>query len=122
MIIAAQSAPMNRAFSMGAEILVLSYAMFALVACGGSGAGRTPCNGHTLSGFCFEAQYTVGGTVSGLAGSGLVLSNATGFGPDSLAISASGSFTFSTKYATTDGYEIVVFTQPVNPSQTCVVT
>jgi len=112
---------MNGVFSSGPTVLVILYAAFALVACGGGG-GRPPCNGPTEGGICLEAQYTVGGTVSGLAGSGLVLSNVTGAGPDSAAISANGSFTFSTKYATSDVYDVSVSTQPVNPSQTCVVT
>jgi hypothetical protein len=72
-----------------------------------------------VSGFCFEAQYSVGGTVSGLAGSGLVLFDYIG---GSVAISRNGSFTFPAKYATNDGVDVTVSNQPVNPSQPCVVT
>src|SRR6266404_1734178 len=108
---------MNRAFSMGARILAISYAVFALVACGGSGGGGTTCARYSLGHICLQG-HSVGGTVSGLAGSGLVL-NSIG---DSVAISVNGSFTFPTKIAETDGYDVAVSTQPVNPSQTCVVT
>src|SRR6266404_5906613 len=108
---------MNRAFSMGARILAISYAVFALVACGGSGGGGTIWVRYSLGHICLQG-HSVGGTVSGLAGSGLVL-NSIG---DSVAISVNGSFTFPTKIAETDGYDVAVSTQPVNPSQTCVVT
>jgi hypothetical protein len=64
-------------------------------------------------------QYTIGGTVSGLAGSGLVLKNN---GEDNLAISADGSFTFALSIADGAPYAVTVFTQPSNPAQTCTVT
>jgi len=104
---------MNRAFSIGVEVLVISYAVFALVACGRSGSGGTSCV------MCPYYNFTVGGTVSGLAGSGLVLFNGTG---DHVAISANGPFTFPTKYSQFDMYSVSVSGQPLNPSQTCVVT
>jgi hypothetical protein len=73
----------------------------------------------------FETQsavpltYTIGGSVSGLVGSGLVLQQSGG---DDLAIAADGSFTFST--AVNDGsiYVVTVLVQPSEPAQTCVVT
>jgi len=104
---------MNRAFSIGTEILVV---LFALVGCGGSGGGRPPCSGFTVTGFC--DLHTVGGTVSGLAGSGLVLSNAG----DTVPISANGPFTFLATYFGNVPYQVTVSNQPGNPSQTCVVT
>ena len=63
--------------------------------------------------------YTIGGTVSGLTGSGLVLQNNGG---DDLAISADGDFTFTTALIDGSGYAVTVLTQPTNLSQTCVVT
>ena len=63
--------------------------------------------------------YTVGGTVSGLAGSGLVLRNNDG---DDLAVSAEGGFTFATPLTFGDAYSVTVFAQPTNPAQSCVVT
>jgi 6-phosphogluconolactonase (cycloisomerase 2 family) len=82
-------------------------ALAALTACGGSGGG----GGSTTN--------TVGGTVSGLAGSGLVLRDNGG---DDLPVSASGTFTFATEVALGAAYAVTVFTQPTNPAQACVVT
>ena len=73
----------------------------------------------------FETQsaqtltYTIGGSVSGLVGSGLVLQQNGG---DDLTIAADGSFTFAT--AVNDGsiYIVTVLVQPSAPAQTCVVT
>jgi 6-phosphogluconolactonase (cycloisomerase 2 family) len=64
------------------------------------------------------ATYTVGGSVSGLAGSGLVLQNNSG---SNTAISANGSFTFSTPVASGATYNVTVSSQPTAPSQMCVV-
>ena len=66
---------------------------------------------------CVTDQFTVGGTVSDLEGSGLVLQNNGG---DDLAISANGSFTFSLQDDSTS-YDVTVLTQPDEPSQTCTV-
>ena len=65
------------------------------------------------------ASYTVGGTVSGLIGSGLVLQNNGG---DDLAVTANGSFTFTTALASWATYYVTVLTQPSNPSQICLVS
>jgi hypothetical protein len=65
------------------------------------------------------ATYTVGGTVSGLAGSGLVLQNGGG---NNLSVSTSGAFTFSAPLASGAAYAVTVLTQPTSPSQTCTVT
>ena len=62
--------------------------------------------------------YTVGGNVSGLTGSGLVLSlNA---GAQTLPVAASGAFTFGTPIANGSTYAVTVGTQPAG--QTCAVT
>ena len=63
--------------------------------------------------------YTVGGTVSGLAGSGLVLLDNGG---NNLAVSANGSFTFTTALASGTAFTVTVLTLPSNPAQTCGVT
>src|SRR6185295_15840463 len=62
-------------------------------------------------------RYTVGGTVSGLTGSGLVLRNN---GADNLAISANGPFTFATSLTSGSGYSVTVFSQP--SGQSCTVS
>jgi len=64
------------------------------------------------------ATYTIGGTVSGLAGSGLVLQQSGG---DNLSISADGSFTFATPIDDGATYSVTVSAQPGNPAQTCTV-
>ena len=63
-------------------------------------------------------KYSVGGTVTGLSGSGLVLQNNSG---DNFSVSASGAFVFSTDVANGDTYAVTVATQPTNPAQTCIV-
>ncbi|HUL93669.1 MAG TPA: FG-GAP repeat protein [Burkholderiales bacterium] len=62
-------------------------------------------------------NYTVGGTVSGLSGAGLVLRNN---GSDNLAVSTSGAFTFSKTVKKDAGYSVTVSAQPTG--QTCTVT
>lgn len=62
--------------------------------------------------------FTVGGTVSGLEGSGLILQNNAG---DDLEIEANGAFIFATALEDEDGYEVTVKTQPGTPAQTCTV-
>jgi subtilisin-like proprotein convertase family protein len=94
---------------------------------------KDPFNGDggTINGWSLEFEnfvdtgntcpsgFTVGGNVSGLLGSGLVLQNNLG---DNLAIAADGGFTFSTSLADTDPYSVTVLTQPNSPSQSCSVT
>jgi hypothetical protein len=63
--------------------------------------------------------YTIGGTVSGLAGTGLTLQNNSS---NNLAVTANGSFIFTTPVANGAAYGVTVFNQPINPSQTCSVT
>lgn len=62
-------------------------------------------------------RFTVGGTVSGLTGTGLVLTNN---GSDNLAISANGGFTFSRVLGAGAAYLVTVSTQPTG--QTCSVS
>jgi len=63
--------------------------------------------------------YTVGGSVSGLSGTGLVLQNNGG---GNLSVNANGTFTFATPVTSGSPYKVAVFTQPSNPSQMCAVT
>jgi hypothetical protein len=62
--------------------------------------------------------YTIGGTVSGVSGSGLVLRN----GSVDLAVVAPGPFTFAASLRTGTAYSVTVATQPSSPTQNCVVT
>jgi hypothetical protein len=65
---------------------------------------------------CTTNTYTVGGTAAGVAGTGLVLQNNGG---DDKAVSANGSFTFTTSVESGGAYNITIKTQPSNPTQTC---
>ena len=65
------------------------------------------------------ATYTIGGSVSGLEGSGLVLQNNAG---DDLAITANGDFTFLTAIDDGSSYDITVLNQPDGPGEICSVT
>ncbi|MEZ5457780.1 MAG: hypothetical protein R3E65_00215 [Steroidobacteraceae bacterium] len=62
--------------------------------------------------------YTLGGTVSRLAGSELVLQNNGG---SNLTVSANGSFSFAGSVNAGTAYSVTVQTQPSNPTQTCTV-
>ena len=67
---------------------------------------------------CKTLGYTVGGSLSGLKGSGLVLSNN---GADFLPITSGDAFVFATPVATGGVYSVTVVTQPNNPVQNCLV-
>ena len=62
---------------------------------------------------------TVGGSVSGLDGTGLVLQDNGG---SNLSITMNGAFTFATPVSSGGTYDVTDRTQPSNPSQTCTVT
>jgi len=81
-----------------------------LASLGGCGGGRGGARSPT---------YTVGGTVAGLAGSGLELQLNAG---SSLAVTSSGPFVFNSALNSGAPYSVTVATQPSSPSQTCVVT
>jgi len=65
---------------------------------------------------CATQQYTVGGTVTDLTGSGLVLQNN---GDDNLTINASGAFTFATPIDDLTAFSVSVLTPPNSPAQPC---
>ena len=65
------------------------------------------------------SDFTVGGTVTGLSGSSLILQNNGG---DNLPITADGSFTFATALIRGDSYSVTVLSEPTAPTQTCVIT
>jgi len=68
---------------------------------------------------CTTNQYAVGGTVSGLKGSGLMLQNGAG---NDLAVAGNGAFVFPTRVLSGGTYGITVKTQPEAPRQKCEVT
>lgn len=68
---------------------------------------------------CASNLYTIGGTVTGLDGTGLVLRNNGG---DNRSIAANGEFAFATPVPDLSPYSVTVLTQPTGKSQTCTVT
>ncbi|MHB8811829.1 MAG: beta-propeller fold lactonase family protein [Steroidobacteraceae bacterium] len=92
----------------------VGIAALALAACGGGGGGGGGGGSNTPPP---PTQYTIGGTVTGLSGTGLVLQDNGG---DNLPVSASGSFTFASKVNSGATYSVTVMTQP--SGQTCTVS
>ena len=92
------------ATSSKASRAAVALVALVLAACGGSGGGVAP------------TTYTVGGTVTGLSGSGLVLRDN---GDDDFKITANGAFTFATRLTSGTAYAASVATQPTSPIQTC---
>jgi len=62
--------------------------------------------------------FTIGGSVTGLTGTGLILQDNGG---DDLTISANGSFTFKTTIVANKPYLVTVSVPPATPPQTCTV-
>ncbi|MEA3175323.1 MAG: hypothetical protein QOF42_2734, partial [Gammaproteobacteria bacterium] len=74
--------------------------------------------GIALAGCPLGAQYRVGGTLTGLHGTGLVLQDNSG---KQLTLDANGEFTLGDRLQNKDSYSVTVVTQPTNPTQTCAV-
>ena len=73
---------------------------------------------NAVSVTCVTSSFAVGGGVSGLAGTGLVLQDNGG---DNLAIAANGAFVFAGKLEAGKAWAVTVKSQPLSPSQTCTV-
>ena len=73
------------------------------------GAAALALSGCPITG---GAKYTVGGTVTGLSGSGLVLQLNGG---DSLSFNGNATFVFGTRLDNGAAYSVTVMTQPSNP-------
>jgi hypothetical protein len=86
------------------------------VASGAGSIGNTNVTNVRVT--CASSTFSVGGTVIGLQGSGLVLQNN---GADDLAVNE-GQFTFGSELASGATYNVTVKTQPSNPNQSCSVT
>ena len=91
-----------------------------LSGCGGGGSsGGFNTSPPPPNGGPAPSTFKVGGTVTGLRGTGLVLQNN---GTQDFGVTADGNFLFPDSVASGSGYVISVHTQPSAPSQTCVVT
>src|SRR5262249_4448027 len=84
-----------------------------------AGSGQAFTNITNIQVTCGNT-FTIGGTVSGLVGSGLVLQDNGG---DNLNVFGNGqvSFTFGAALSSGAAYAVSILTQPTNPSQTCAV-
>jgi Galactose oxidase, central domain len=85
------------------------------------GSGTATANVTTVGVNCV-LSYSIGGTVTGLVGTGLILQNSSD--SEQLKISpANGNqaFTFTQLVPTGTAYTVSIFAQPTGPTQTCVV-
>jgi FG-GAP repeat len=80
------------------------------------GDGTAGANVTNVAVNCITDTHTVGGTVSGLAGAGLVLQNNGG---DDLSVPADGAFTFATPVVSGGPYGVAVLSPPAG--QACTV-
>jgi hypothetical protein len=102
----------NKTFS---AMIVLTC--LVLAACSGIPGGN---NGGGAGGGGTTGSFTIGGSITGLTGTGLVLSDN---GTDTLSVAtATTKFTFKTAVANGGKYAVTVTTQPSSPAQTCTVT
>src|SRR5208337_638255 len=83
-----------------------------------NGSGIASANVTNVGVSCVLA-YTIGGTVTGMDGTGLILQNT---GAEKLTITQNGQFTFVSPVPTGFAYAVTIFQQPAGPAQTCVVT
>jgi hypothetical protein len=92
------------------ESIIGRWVTAAPVLCVALTAGTLVSCGHGSSSTAAAvANYTIGGTVSGLTGTLVLQDN----GGDSLTVSASGAFSFPTALAAGSTYAVTALTQPV---------
>ena len=99
-------------------------ASFIVVACGGGSSESTPTSSSSSSSSSSSGgttTYTVGGTISGLTGTGLVLTDSVSTHTASPAALA-GSFTLTPAVNSGTTYNVTVTTPPSSPAQFCTVT
>jgi hypothetical protein len=73
---------------------------------------------HDIAITCATSSFTVGGVITGLAGTVVLANN----GSDDLVVNSAGPFTFSAPVASGGDYAVTVRTQPSAPAQICTVT
>ena len=112
---------MRSAMSLVA-VAAICLAGVALAGCGSTGGtssgGSGGGSGSGGSGSSSSTAYTIGGTVSGLSGTGLVLQDDDA---DNLAVQSNGAFAFDLMINSGKPYSVTVLAQPSNPSQNCAV-
>lgn len=90
----------------------VTFLTLLMVGCGGGNSGSPPPPPP-------PPTYSIGGTVTGLTGSGLLLQTNAG---DVVPVSKAGAFRFTNQLGTGAAYAVTVKTQPYIPAQNCVVT
>lgn len=100
-------------YDVTAQVSLLQPYQTCTVKNGTGTAGSSSATAVTVT--CTTASYLLSGTVSGLTGSGLVLSD----GSESLPVSANGAFQFTKPLTSGTQYNVTVATQPAGPQQTC---
>jgi hypothetical protein len=84
-----------------------------------NGSGVASGNVGNIVVTCSSGTLSLGGSVSGLAGSGLVLANTNG---DAISISGNGNFTFPILLVSGTTYNVTIKSQPINPAQICAIS
>ena len=84
----------------------------------GNGSGTAQSNVGTVVVTCSSGTLSLGGSVSGLSGTGLTLGNSDG---DTVKISANGSFQFPILLVSGQSYNVTILTQPTGPTQICAI-
>lgn len=102
------------AYTVAVQDNPVSPAQTCTVASGTGQVGTADVTSVRVS--CSVNTYRLGGNITGLEGTGLVLREANG---ETLAPAAGGAFAFASKRASASNYDVSVQTQPANPSQTC---
>jgi Domain of unknown function (DUF4369) len=97
--------------SKTSKLALLASIAFLLVACSGLKGGSSGGTGSTT--------FSISGTITGLSGTGLVITDNT---TDTFSVTGTGTvpFTFTSKVS--GAYDVEVKTQPTNPAQTCTAT
>lgn len=90
-----------------------------LCALGGDTGTVGTADVSTVTVDCFTDKYVVGGTATGIRGTGVALQVNGG---DDIRVTANGKFAFPTARASGQLYTALATTKPQSPSETCTVT
>lgn len=82
----------------------------------GSGSDAGADSGSDMGSGAMPVPVTIGGTVTGLVGTGLILRDNGG---DELSVTHDGTFTFASPVLVGGAYDVTVLTQPSGPAQVC---
>ena len=103
-----------------AQLTAVAFLLFVLGACGTDGSIHYHVYDPTDVVEPGPTYYYVSGTVSGLSGSGLVLELND---ETQIQVAVDGTFGFiESPMETGNAYEVVIHSQPISPSQNCVVS